>query len=170
MFRIKINYYFIIFLIIGLVYTQDITLNVLQNIQNNADLQAFTMTTNLAVNLPIIEDTVIGKGVKYTIFAPIDQAFAKAKSIDADIINNMIRYHIVPIEAKSSTLNNIQYQPTLIDSDELIKLGDVPNPRQKLVIKNEDGVITVGNGYVTGKVISADNVASNGIIQIIDTS
>ncbi|RIA98074.1 FAS1 domain-containing protein [Glomus cerebriforme] len=168
MFRIKIINYFIIYLLIGLSYTQDITLTILQNIQNNADLQFFTILTNLATNLPVIEDTVIGKGVKYTIFAPSDQAFGKLGKLDPAAVDNILRYHIIPIEAKSSDFNNIQYQPTLIDSPTLVKLG-IPNAKQKIIIKNDNGVITVSNGIIIGKVVSADNLASNGVFHIIDS-
>ncbi|GBC54540.2 fasciclin domain-containing protein [Rhizophagus irregularis DAOM 181602=DAOM 197198] len=121
--------------------------------------------TNLATNLPVIENTDIGKGAKYTIFAPSDQAFGKIGKLNPEAINNILRYHIIPIEAKSSDFNKIQYQPTLIGSPEL----GIPNAKQKLIIKNDNGVITVGNGNIMGKVVNADNLASNGVIHIIDS-
>lgn len=165
----KIINYLIIFLLIGLGYTQNINLNILQNIQNNPNLLFFTAVTNLATNLPVIENTDIGKGAKYTIFAPSDQAFGKIGKLNPEAINNILRYHIIPIEAKSSDFNKIQYQPTLIGSPDLVKLG-IPNAKQKLIIKNDNGVITVSNGNIMGKVVSADNFASNGVIHIIDSS
>ncbi|GBB86878.1 hypothetical protein RclHR1_01330032 [Rhizophagus clarus] len=123
---------------------------------------------NLETNLPVIENSEIGKGVKYTIFAPSDQAFGNVGSLDPGTVNNLLRYHIIPIEAMSSDFNKIQYQPTLFGTPDLVKLG-IPNAKQKLIIKNDNGVITVGNGNIIGKVVSADNIASNGVIHVIDS-
>ncbi|CAI2179360.1 17293_t:CDS:2 [Funneliformis geosporum] len=130
-------------------------------------LQMFAVVTELAKKLPIIEDTIIGKGIKYTIFAPSDQAFAKAGKLSDVAIDNMLKYHIIPIETKSTDFIGIHYEQTLVDSPDFVKLA--AKTKQKLIINNEGETLTIsnGNGNV-GKVVGADYVASNGIIQIVD--
>ncbi|CAG8466129.1 7873_t:CDS:2 [Funneliformis mosseae] len=141
-------------------------LDILTNIQNNVQLQMFAVVTDLAKKLPIIEET-IGNGMKYTIFAPSDQAFAKVGKLSDVAIDNMLKYHIIPKEAKSTDFIGIQYEPTLVDSPDFVKL--TAKAKQKLIINNEGEALTISNGNGdVGKVVGADNVASNGIIQIVD--
>ncbi len=158
---------FIIFLSIPLLSSTQTT-DVLTTIQSNPQLAMFTFSTNLTVNLPIIEETILGKGVNYTIFAPSDQAFVKVGILGSDVLGNIIKYHIIPIQAKSTDFIGTQYEQTLIDSPELVKLAG--KAKQKLIISKEQDSFTIGNGIDTGKVFTPDIVASNGIIHIVDTS
>ncbi|CAI2167605.1 4656_t:CDS:2 [Funneliformis geosporum] len=127
----------------------------------------FCDVTGLLDKLPIIEETIIGKGNKYTIFAPSNQAFENIGKLSDVAIDNLLKYHIIPKETKSTDFIGTQYEQTLLDSPQFVKLA--AKEKQKLIINKEGEAFTISNGNgKVGKVISADNVASNGIIQVVD--
>ena len=100
-------------------------------------------------------DTLKGKG-PFTVFAPTDDAFAKIPKADLDALlkdkaklTAVLTYHVVPGKVLAKD----------------IKPGKV-----KTVQGSELTLATAGGVTVDGaKVISADVMADNGVIHVIDT-
>ncbi len=100
-------------------------------------------------------DTLKGKG-PFTVFAPTDDAFAKIPKADLDALlkdkaklTAVLTYHVVPGRVLSKD----------------IKPGKV-----KTVQGSELTIATAGGVTVDGaKVTSADVMADNGVIHVIDT-
>jgi uncharacterized surface protein with fasciclin (FAS1) repeats len=104
-------------------------------------------------------DTLKGKG-PFTVFAPTDAAFAK---LPAGTVENLLKpenkaqlaailtYHVVPGSVKSKALAGKQLSPATVQG-------------QTVAVDGRKGVTVNG-----AKVISADVMASNGVIHVIDT-
>ena len=100
-------------------------------------------------------DTLKGKG-PFTVFAPTDEAFAKIPKADLDALlkdkaklTAVLTYHVVSGKVMAKD----------------VKAGKV-----KTVQGGELTLATTGGVTVNGaKVISADVVADNGVIHVIDT-
>lgn len=101
-------------------------------------------------------DTLKGEG-PFTVFAPTDEAFAKipadqlqALLADKEALTAVLTYHVVPGK---------------VLSDDLVALDSATT------VQGSDIDIDVSNGVRvdSAKVVSADIVASNGIIHVIDT-
>ncbi len=114
-------------------------------------------TLAAAVTAADLVKTLQGAG-PFTVFAPTDAAFAAIQS-DVDKLlkpenkaklAKILTYHVVSGKAMASSLKDGQ------------ELTTVEGGKLKVSIK--DGKVMVGNAHVT----SADIVASNGVIHIID--
>ena len=100
-------------------------------------------------------DTLKGKG-PFTVFAPTDAAFAKLPKADLDALladkaklTAVLTYHVVPGK---------------------VMAGDVKAGMVKTVQGSELTLSTAGGVMVNGaKVISADILADNGVIHVIDS-
>lgn len=93
----------------------------------------------------------------FTVFAPTDEAFAKLPAgtvegllKDIPTLKSILLYHVVSGKVLSKDIKNSANPKTLEGG--------------KLKIRSKDGVTVNG-----AKVISADVVASNGVIHVIDT-
>lgn len=102
-------------------------------------------------------ETLQGEG-PFTVFAPTDEAFAKlpegtVESLlkDKDALTNILLYHVVSGNVTSGEVVKLKSATTLAKSDVMIKV--------------EDGKVFINNSQVT----TADVMASNGVIHIIDT-
>ena len=103
-------------------------------------------------------ETLKGAG-PYTVLAPTDEAFAKipAKDLEALLadkaaLTKVLTYHVIAGNVPSSQVSTMTEAASLEGS--------------KLQIKVVDGKVVInGNSSVT----SADIVASNGVIHVIDT-
>ncbi len=102
-------------------------------------------------------ETLKGKG-PFTVFAPTDEAFAKlpkgtVESLlkDKKTLTNILLYHVVSGKVTSGDVVKLKSATTLAKSDVKIKV--------------EDGKVFINNAQVT----TADVMASNGVIHIIDT-
>ena len=120
-------------------------------------------TFRTAVAQAGLDETLMGPG-PYTIFAPSDEAFealpegtvaSLLEEGNRDQLTDILTYHVLPRSAMSGdlsgtvTLNTVQGQP--------------------LTITANAGTVTVTDATgTTATVISADNVASNGVIHVID--
>jgi uncharacterized surface protein with fasciclin (FAS1) repeats len=105
-------------------------------------------------------DTLKGKG-PFTVFAPTDAAFAK---LPAGTVENLLKpenkaqlvkiltYHVLPGKVKSSAIVGKKLSPATVQG-------------QTVAVDGTKGGVSV-NG---AKVVSADVMASNGIIHVIDT-
>ena len=112
-----------------------------------------------AVKAAGLAETLMGKG-PFTVFAPTDEAFAK---LPAGTVENLLKpenkakltsiltYHVLPGKVMAGDIAGKKLQAKTVQGS-------------KLAIDAMDGV-KVGNA----KVISADVMASNGVIHIIDT-
>lgn len=102
-------------------------------------------------------ETLKGKG-PFTVFAPTDEAFAKlpkgtVESLlkDKKTLTNILLYHVVSGKVTSGDVVKLKSATTLAKSDVKINV--------------KDGKVFINNAQVT----TADVMASNGVIHIIDT-
>merc|ERR1712048_208378 len=110
-----------------------------------------------------LADTLSGAG-PFTLFAPTDEAF---NSLPAGTLDNLMKpsnknqlvdiltTHVLPVQAKSTDLKSVQ----LVASVE---------GRHVLITKDATGVKVSADGKDINKVVSADNLASNGVAHVID--
>ncbi|GAA6200628.1 fasciclin domain-containing protein [Aquicoccus sp. SU-CL01552] len=110
-----------------------------------------------AVQAAGLVETLKGEG-PFTVFAPTDEAFAALpegtvetllKPENKDQLTAILTYHVVPGKVMSTDLSDNMMAPTVQGGD--------------LTIMTEGGVTVNG-----AKVISADVMASNGVIHVID--
>ena len=99
----------------------------------------------------LAKDSEDGEG--YTVFAPTNDAFEKLGDVDLteDQLTQVLLYHVVPGTVTSDMLEDGQVVTTLNG--------------QTLTIGTDGGVTINGDVNVEG----ADNLASNGVVHIIDT-
>merc|ERR1712028_318039 len=100
----------------------------------------------------------------FTVFAPTNEAFAKEPAAvltalldpaNKDKLQELLKYHVVSGDVKSSMLTNDQKVPTLEGSDLTVKI-DTDDAGQATVMIND------------AKVVMADVEASNGVVHVID--
>ena len=110
-----------------------------------------------AVKAADLAETLKGDG-PFTVFAPADSAFAKLPEgtipsllKDKPALQNVLTYHVIPSRVLSG---DIAMGETMVATAN----------GQKIVIRRDENGVTV-NG---AKVISADVIAGNGIIHVID--
>ena len=110
-----------------------------------------------AVQAAGLVETLKGEG-PFTVFAPTDDAFAALpegtvktllKPENKDQLTAILTYHVVPGKVMSGDLSNNMMAPTVQGGD--------------LTIMTEGGVTVNG-----ANVVSADVMASNGVIHVID--
>ncbi len=114
-------------------------------------------TLAAALQAANLVETLKGEG-PFTVFAPTDEAFAKlpegtveALLKDKDALTEILLYHVVSGK---------------VTSGEVVKLTSAKT------VEGEDVMIKVSEGSVyinESKVTSADVMASNGVIHVIDT-
>jgi uncharacterized surface protein with fasciclin (FAS1) repeats len=104
-------------------------------------------------------ETLKGDG-PFTVFAPTDEAFAKLpdgtvetllKPENKDKLVAILTYHVVPGKVTASEVVKIPSAKTVQGSD--------------VAIKVTDGNVQINNATV----VTADVIASNGVIHVIDT-
>lgn len=100
-------------------------------------------------------DTLKGPG-PFTVFAPTDEAFAKIPKADLDALlkdkaklTAVLTYHVVPGKVMAKD----------------VKAGSVKTVQGGMLTLGTTGGVTVNNA----KVVTADVVASNGVIHVIDS-
>jgi len=114
-------------------------------------------TLAAAVKAAGLVETLQGNG-PFTVFAPTDAAFADIQSeVDKLLkpenksnLSKILTYHVVSGKMKAAGLRDGQ------------DLTTVQGSKLKVMVK--DGTVTVGNAKVT----TADIIASNGVIHVID--
>ena len=113
-----------------------------------------------AVQAAGLVDTLKGDG-PFTVFAPTDEAFAKLpagtvesllKPENKDKLVQILTYHVVPGEVTSAALAGKQLSVATVEGSEVAVNG-------------------MGSGVTVdgANVVSADIMASNGVIHVIDT-
>ena len=121
-------------------------------VQSNTNLT--TLSTLLkSANLLTTLSPVSNDGKNYTLFAPTNEAFAKINAttatLTAEQIKQVLLYHVVSGTVTSTQLTN----------------GNVPTLNgQNIAVDITNGVTLNGNVTVT----KANNLASNGVIHIVD--
>jgi phosphate binding protein len=116
------------------------------------------VTLSTAISLAGLDATLADTGAEYTVFAPVDAAFASlpaevfnAALADSELLTSVLTYHVV--EGKS------------LSSDLADGCSDVPTVNgASLTICNDMGVVTVNSATVT----AADLEAGNGVVHVID--
>lgn len=114
-------------------------------------------TLAAALQAANLVETLKGEG-PYTVFAPTDEAFAKlpegtveALLNDKEALTQILLYHVVSGK---------------VTSGEVVKLESAKTVEgQEVMIKVSEGSVYINNSKVT----SADVMASNGVIHVIDT-
>lgn len=114
-----------------------------------------------AVKAAGLVETLKGTG-PFTVFAPTDEAFAKLpagtveellKPENKDKLVAILTYHVLPGTVPSSAVTASPTEATTVEGSELIVVRD-----GDAVTVNQDSTV-----------VSADIVASNGVIHVIDT-
>ena len=110
-----------------------------------------------AVQAAGLAETLAGEG-PFTVFAPTDAAFAKlpegtveALLQDTERLTQILLYHVVSGEVTASEVVNLNRAETL--------------QGQAVSIRVNDGTVMINDASV----VSADVMASNGVIHVIDT-
>lgn len=116
-------------------------------------------TLEVAVITADLAETLAGSG-PYTVFAPTDEAFAKlgqetidAVLADADLLTNLLTYHVFDGKTDAATVAGLNG-------------SEVP------MLNEEGAVVSVVDGdvYIDRAKVSVTNVlASNGVVHIIDS-
>ncbi|XP_046354251.2 transforming growth factor-beta-induced protein ig-h3-like [Haliotis rufescens] len=137
----------------GVIHTLDAVLipsteNILQYIVKHDDMFSDLFAALVVTNLESVLE-----GGQFTVFAPTDDAFKKISSAlppDAASLASVLKYHVVPGLHPAASLKD----------------GDMLNTLAGKALK-----VDLSNGVKigSGKVISADIMAINGIIHVIDT-
>ncbi len=109
-------------------------------------------------------DILSGDG-PFTVFAPTNTAFTNAgitdvDAVDKDVLTEILLYHVLGAEVKSSAINEGQtYVTTAAET------GPGDNQLSLLIEKDADGNVSL-NGTINVDVADVD--ATNGVIHIID--
>jgi uncharacterized surface protein with fasciclin (FAS1) repeats len=112
-----------------------------------------------AVGAADLTETLNGEG-PFTVFAPTDEAFAAVDQATLDLLllpsnqealADVLTYHVVPDEILSSDIPEGETMVASVETSEL-------------TVVNEGGTVTVNGANVT----TADVMASNGVIHVID--
>ena len=104
-------------------------------------------------------ETLKGKG-PFTVFAPTDEAFAK---LPAGTVESLLRPEN---KAKLQAVLTYHVVPGSVGSSEVVKLKSAKTVNgQKLKISTSGGNVMVDSATV----VTADIVASNGVIHVIDS-
>jgi len=100
----------------------------------------------------------------FTVFAPTNDAFASLpegtldtllKPENKDQLVDILTFHVLPSQVLSTDLKYAQFVPTV-------------EGKNVAIIKSADGVFVGPDPMSTTQVISADNLASNGVVHIIN--
>merc|ERR1712217_1017192 len=136
--------------------------NLVELIESNKDLSILTA----ALVAGDLADTLSSQSQKYTIFAPTDKAF---KALPAGTLDNLMKpenkkqlvdiltYHVLPEQVLSTDLKPFQAETTV--------------EGKPLHVTKWGGLVRVGSSLESKdlrNVASADNLASNGVVHIID--
>ncbi len=123
-------------------------------LQSNTNLSTLSGLLKSANLLSTLSTNSTDNNKGYTLFAPTNEAFAKISSTTGGLtdeqIKNVLLYHVVSGTVKSTQLTAGSV-PTLLTG-------------QSIAVDTSTGV-TLNNNV---KVTKADNLASNGVIHIID--
>lgn len=101
---------------------------------------------------------------KITVFAPTNDAFDALGNetlscllapVGLPTLSDVLKYHVVGTEAKSSDLKNNQSLATL-------------DGKQKLTVSITDGAVTIEGGMSSANVTKADIMATNGVVHEVD--
>merc|ERR1712179_206978 len=137
--------------------------NATQNIATIAEGAPELQTLVAALNATDLLSAVDGTN-KITVFAPTNNAFDALGNetlncllapVGLPALSNVLKYHVVPVEAKAAALTNNESLATLDGDHNLtVSLGD-------------DSTVNI-SGANSAKVIKADMMATNGVVHEID--
>jgi uncharacterized surface protein with fasciclin (FAS1) repeats len=101
--------------------------------------------------------TALSGNGPFTVFAPTDEAFAKAgvNVNDVATVTEVLKYHVVSGAITSSVLQSAQLVASL-QGEEIY------------ITKNSEGVYLNGDVNGGAKVLIADVMASNGVVHVVD--
>jgi uncharacterized surface protein with fasciclin (FAS1) repeats len=101
---------------------------------------------------------------KITVFAPTNDAFdalgnatlnCLLEPVGLPTLSDVLKYHVVPEEAKAADLTNNESLATL-------------DGKQKLTVSLANDTVTIKGGADSAKVIKADIMATNGVVHEVD--
>ena len=127
--------------------------NLLSLISNNESLSTFYTALQMT---PSFQE--LSNDSNYTVFAPNNDSFTNIPNLDSiledmELLTSIIKLHIIPGKIAS------------LDIPGNISLQSLNG--QMIDLTNNNGV-SISSGNTTATVISADNIACNGIVHIID--
>jgi uncharacterized surface protein with fasciclin (FAS1) repeats len=108
----------------------------------------------------------------FTVFAPNDNAFAAAQidPTNVDLVTQVLLYHVLPAVVRSTDLTTLQFPNTSLTDRRYALLG---GKAQVLAVSKDSNGVSINFGIpgvanLTAHVLTADVIASNGVVHIID--
>lgn len=146
--------------------------NMLEQIAANPDLS--TLNTLLASPDYVAVRNLLNEGGPLTFFAPSNAAIDAANLNVSDVarVAAVLRYHLIASNVTREILQPFQFPETLVTNQDFVNLGD-DNGQVLAVTKTNENAVTInfgipGSAQYTASVTSADILASNGVIHIVD--
>lgn len=122
-----------------------------------------TLSTVLALANITLDDA---NAAGVTAFAPNDNAF-KTLQTTKPLVYNYLTAAAAGIPDLKSVLN-LHIATSVVYSNELAATQNVPTRNGELTVSVNGSVVTVSNAGSSATVVSADNLASNGVAHVID--
>lgn len=170
--KISVIIFFLQTLLISIITAQDVTKNLYDNIvADGPQLLALGAVLN---TIPKFVTTLKSVG-PYTFFAPSNNAF---ESINAtpDEIEQILNYHLIPGKFLLKDFPSISYPKSMFvmappaTGAKEAKGANVGTGQPIVVEKLPAGGIGIRSGLTSANVLVVDQVASNGVIHIVDKS
>jgi uncharacterized surface protein with fasciclin (FAS1) repeats len=126
----------------------------------------FSVLTDLVVQAGLAE-ALQAEG-PFTVFAPTNEAFDKlpastllAVANDRELLQAVLKYHVVPAKVTAADVVNVDSAPTLLQLED-------EDPLEIQVEVRDDEVILIHGGGES-KVTAVDIMAENGVIHVVDS-
>ena len=130
-----------------------------ENIIGTAVTAGQFKTLTAAINAAGLTATLEGPG-PFTVFAPTDQAFAK---LPAGTVENLLKPEN---KAKLAAILTYHVVPGAVTAADVVKLSEAKTVNGKMIdVQTAGDSVMVNNAHV----VSADIVASNGVIHVMDS-
>lgn len=164
--KISVIIFFLQILLISIITAQDVTKNLYDNIvADGPQLLALGAVLN---TIPKFVTTLKSAG-PYTFFAPNNNAF---ESINAtpDEIEQILNHHLIPGKILLNDFPSISYPKSMFVMAPPATGAKVGTGQPIVVEKLSAGGMGIRSGWTSANVLVLDQVASNGVIHIVDKS
>jgi uncharacterized surface protein with fasciclin (FAS1) repeats len=164
--KISIIIFFIQILLISIITAQDVTKNLYDNIV--LDVPQLSALGAVLNNIPNFV-TTLKSADPYTFFAPDNIALESTNATPVEI-EQMLNHHLISVNFPLNTFPSISYPKSmLVVPPTTVAKGAKAGTAQPIVVGKlpADGV-QIRSGWTSANVLVFDQVASNGVIHIVD--